>query len=61
MSTKRGIPCPTCKGGEETEYVALIPMIDDKGGIIYPHEYAVGLNCYREQFKKVYPEAKMPV
>ncbi len=54
--TARGEPCPTCDGKEKTEFVALIP-----DGETPPHRYSVGPNCYRAQWKKVYPEEKCPV
>ena len=58
--TVKGIQCPCCKEGL-TAYVALIPRIDDKGGIIYPHQYAVCPDCYRDQYAKVYPDNTCPV
>lgn len=54
--TEHGTPCPACDGKEKTKYVALLPLGDKQ-----PHQYAVGADCYRKQWKKVYPETKCPV
>lgn len=51
MSTVRNEPCPTCKGKEDTEFVALIPHVG-----LLPHQYAVGPNCYRSQWALAYGE-----
>lgn len=52
--TERGTPCPDCDGKEDTLYVA--PVANAKGD-----RYAVGLNCYRKHWEKVYPDTPCEV
>ena len=53
MATRAGIPCPDCavphtgKSKEKTVYVALFANKEGK-------RYAVGLACYRKQWRKKY-------
>ncbi len=62
VHTEAGTPCPCCGGKEETEFVALLPLMakvegsDEKILAREPHAYSVGKNCYKEQFAKVYPD-----
>lgn len=60
MTTTPNAPCPACDGKELTKHVALLPLVID-GVAMEPHRYAVGDNCYREQWKEVYPDEECPV
>jgi hypothetical protein len=60
VHTRRGVPCPTCKGKTKgkTAHVALMPLMEGNTIVAEPHTYAVCVRCYRRQWKKVYPDTE---
>ncbi len=66
IHTQAGTPCPLCNGKEETEFVALLPLMasvegsDDKIIAKNPAEYSVGKKCYLKQFAEKYPGEDLP-
>ena len=66
VHTEAGTPCPGCGGKEETEFVALIPLMakvegsDEKILAKEPHTYSVGKKCYLKQFAEIYPNESLP-
>ncbi len=62
VHTEAGTPCPGCGGKEETEFVALLPLMakvegsDEKIIAKEPHTYSVGKKCYKKQRAEVYSD-----
>ena len=63
VHTESGIPCACCGGKEETEFVAILPLMakvegsDQKIVAKEPHAYSVGKKCYKAQWAEKYPNA----